>query len=199
MMKLYFNKFTRASRVRWMLEELGVPYECVMVDMRAGEHRDPSKNPHPLGKLPALVDDDGTVLFESSAIVVHLADRYAGHGFIPAAGQRGRFYTWAFYAQVTLEPEVYTVFTHTQRLPENERDPALAAAARERFTTLLAPIAAELRRSPHLLGDSFTAADLLIAAVLIWARGMGMLEGQAELLAYCERLAARPARLRSLA
>lgn len=198
-MKLYFNKFTRAGRVRWMLEELGVPYECVVVDLRAGDHRDPAKNPHPLGKLPALVDDDGTVLIESSAIVVHLADRYAGHGFIPASGQRGRFYQWAFYSQVTLEPEVATVFLHTQRLPENERDPAQAAAARERFTALLGPVVAELGRSPYLLGAEFTAADLLVSAVLIWARGMGMLEGQAELLAYCERAAARPARQRALA
>jgi len=198
MMKLYFNKFSRGSRDLWMLEELGVPFECVTLDMRTGEHRDPTKNPHPLLKVPALVEDDGTVLMESHAIVVHLADRYADKGFIPPSGQRGRFYQWCFYVQVTLEPEVYAVFTQS-RIPEGERQPAIAEAARAKFATLLGPVRAALADSPYLLGDSFMACDLLMAGVLIWARGLGMLEGETELLAYADRCAARPARARSLA
>lgn len=199
-MKLYFNKFSRGSRVRWMLEELGVPYECIVLDMRAGEHRDPAKNPHPLLKVPSLVEDDGTVLMESHAIVVHLADSPAAEGaarFIPPSGQRGRFYQWCFYSQVSLEPEVYAVF-RDGRMLEAERAPAVVAAARAKFTTMIGPVRAELADRPYLLGEHFMACDLLIAGVLIWARGLGMLEGETTLLEYAERCDVRPARQRAM-
>ncbi len=201
-MKLYFNKFSRGSRVRWMLEELGLPYECIVLDMRTGEHRDPAKNPHPLLKVPALVQDDGTVLMESHAIVVHLADAYGrvpdGAAFIPPSGQRGRFYQWCFYTQVTLEPEVYAVFRDS-RLPAAEQNPALVAAARAKFATLLPPIRAELTSKPYLLGDAFSACDLLMSGLLIWAKGQGMLDDEPLLVAYAERCGARPARQRAMA
>ena len=84
-MKLYFTPRTRANRPRWMLEELGVPYEIVHVNLDAKENREPGYlRVHPLGQVPALVDGDVTV-FESIAICMYLADRYPVMGVAPQA------------------------------------------------------------------------------------------------------------------
>lgn len=196
-MKLYFNKSTRATRVRWLIEELGVPCEIVTVDMRAGEHKRPEYLAiHPLGKLPALVEDDGTALFESSAIVLHLADRHADRGLAPAVGDplRGRYLQWALYAQVTLEPPLATYAAHTSFLPEDKRNPALAAEAKASFRGVLPPVEAALADGrPWILGARFTAADVLLGSVLTWAQRVGLCEGSPAVEAYVSRVTARPA------
>ena len=196
-MKLYFNKFTRATRVRWLVEELGVPCEVVTVDMRAGEHKRPEYLAvHPLGKLPALVEDDGTALIESTAIVRYPADSFADRCLAPglADPRRGRYLQWAVYAQVTLESPLATFAAHTSFLPEERRVPALAEEARTQFRTVLPPVEAVLGDGrPWILGESFTAADVLIGSVLAWAARVGLCEGFPAATAYVARVTARPA------
>ena len=109
-LKLYFAPRTRATRPRWLLEELGVPYELVELDMSKQEHKQlPYLRIHPLGRVPALADGD-QVIFESAAICMYLADKFPEKKLAPAVGtpERGQYYQWMVYAGATLEPEVLT-------------------------------------------------------------------------------------------
>ncbi|MEZ4302554.1 MAG: glutathione S-transferase N-terminal domain-containing protein, partial [Polyangiaceae bacterium] len=105
-MKLYFAPRTRATRPRWLLEQLGEPYELVNVDLEKGEHKQlPYLRIHPLGRVPALVDGDA-VIFESIAICMYLADKYPEKKLAPPVGtpERGQYYQWMLFAASELEP-----------------------------------------------------------------------------------------------
>ena len=138
-MKLYYAPQTRAGRPRWLLEELGVPYEIVPVDLAQGEHKKPEyMKIHPHGAVPALADGD-LVLFESAAICMYLADKYPEKKLAPAVGTpaRGLYYQWMIYTMATLEPPVVQIFLNTVMLPEAER----SAAAVEKGKTQFAEVA----------------------------------------------------------
>ena len=103
--RLYYAPKTRAGRVRWMLEELGADYELVPVDREGGECDKPEyRLVHPLGKVPAL-DDGGTKIFESAAIILHLADAFPEKQLAPAPGtkERGLYYQWIVFNVATIE------------------------------------------------------------------------------------------------
>ncbi len=196
--RLYYNKFSRASRVRWMLEELEAPYELVPVDMSKGEHKeDDYFDIHPLGKLPAIMDGD-TPIFESSAICLHLTDRFTNRKLAPELGsiERGLYYQWAFYAQVTLEVPVYDYFRNHSKADRNQE---AADAVIAKFQELVRPIENTLANGPYLLGDAFSTVDLLNGSILAWGARMGMLEGRDTAKEYVDRIVSRPAFLRSLA
>lgn len=192
MITLYFNRFSRATRVRWMLEELGVPYDMVRVDMAKGEHKAPSYlEIHPLGKLPAIVVD-GKPMIESLAIVQFLAAKFPEKGLGPTAENASDYYSWMVYAQVTLEPEVGNYFYST-----NERfgrmDAAVAEKAKNELRRLVAPVEQQLSRHDYIAGAQFTGADVVMGGVLAWAGAMGLLEGFPAIHAYIGRITARPA------
>jgi glutathione S-transferase len=190
-MRLYFNPFTRATRPRWLIEEAGLPVEIVRVDLAAGEQRTEAYTRiHPLGKVPALVDGDRTIV-DSLAIVLHLADKAPGLAPLPGTVERAVYYQWCVYAAVTLEGPVGRFF-YENRKPEAERDAAVLADARREFDVVAAPVAAALEGREYLLGG-FTAADVMVASVLAWAEGMGLLDGHPSLRAYSARNKARPA------
>lgn len=193
-MKLYYNRFTRATRPRWLLEELGAPCEIVEVDLRAGEHKtDAYKAVHPLGRLPAFVDDDGQVIFESAAIVLHLADRFADRGLAPAPGSsaRGLYYQWIVFAVSELEGPALRYFREWSKA-EALRDAAALAAAQAEFDERAAVLNAALEGRDWLVGD-FSAADVMIGSVVTWSERMGMCNAHPTLLAYSARCQARPA------
>ena len=191
-MRLYFNRFSRAARIRWLIEELGVPCEIVTVDLRAGEQFTAAyKAIHPLGKVPAFVDDDGTVMIESAAILLHLGDKFPG--FAPAVPHRAEYYTWLVYGQVTLEPPVVAYFDAKVAPPEHKRDAVLGDKATLDFRTVVAPIEARLATRPFILGDTLSTPDFVIGATLVWANRMGMCEGFPHAQGYASRIAARPA------
>src|SRR5882672_4547196 len=123
-MKLYFAPRTRSTRPRWMLEELGVPYELIAVDLAAKENREPGYlHVHPLGQVPALVDGDVTV-FESIAICMYLADRCPGRSLAPAASSplRGQYYQWLLFCASTIEPAIGRWSQHGGDVAEAERE-----------------------------------------------------------------------------
>ena len=190
MLKLFYIPNTRASRVRWMLEELAVPYELAVIDWPTAKAADYRSNVHPLGAVPAL-EDDGTVVFESAAIIAYLADRFLEKGLAPPPGERGAYYQWILYAMATLEPLIVAFVEHTRKLPEAQRSPTLADAARAAFATASAPVAAAVQGKEWLLG-SFSAADVVMGSVLNWAAFTKLLEAP-ELRGYVERIRARPA------
>ena len=190
-MRLFFNKHTRATRPRWLLEETGLACEIVNVDLAAGEHKRPEfLAVHPLGKVPALRDGDTTIM-ESGAITLYLADRTA---LAPAPNTPARavYYQWAFYAVTQLETPVGRYFQE-YRKPEAERDASVLAAARAEFETMCAPLAQALAGRSWLVEDAFTAADVLVGSILAWARALGVLPADAALQAYVERCVERPA------
>ena len=190
MLKLFYIPNTRASRVRWMLEELAVPYELAVIDWPTARGDEYRRTVHPLGAVPAL-QDDGTTIFESAAIIAYLADKFPEKGLAPAPGKRGAYYQWILYAMATLEPLIAGFVDHTRKLPEAERSATAAEAARRAFATASAPAAVALRGNESLLG-SFSAADVVIGSVLNWAAFTKLLEAP-ELRGYVERIRARPA------
>jgi glutathione S-transferase len=204
-LKLFYVPFTRAGRARWMLEELGVPYEVEKVDVKAKQNRSEEyrSKVHPLGHVPALHDDDGDVtMFESAAICMYLADKFPEKGLAPAIGspKRAYYYQWMVYSMAELEPTV-AALAIVARIPEADRDPTKIEAKRAKFAEAAGVIKAHLGRSgqEYMLGGEFSAADVMIAGVLGWAKVLGALEHEPELLAYLKRCTSRPASQRSRA
>lgn len=194
MLKLYYVPKTRAIRPRWLLEELGVPYELVRLDPSKGETRtDTYLKLNPLGHVPAL-EDDGTVIAESTAIVLHLADRFPEKSLAPAPGSpdRARYYQWMIHAMVTLEPQL-GVISEQARLPPEERNEKVAEKAKVRFRQEVAALEAHLKGRSFVVGDRFTAADVVVGAVLSFARMNGVLEELPACAAYAQAMLGRPA------
>ena len=200
-MKLYHSPRSRSVRPRWLLEELGVPYELVTLDLAAGEHKQPRYlRLHPHGAVPAL-DDGEVTIFESAAICMHLADKFADKHLAPAVGTAARalYYQWMVYSMVTLEPPVLQVFMHTVMLPEAQRSARAAEEGRQKFAEVAAVLTQALAGKPYILGEQFSAADVMIGSTLGWGRFMGLLNGHPELEAYVKRLTERPAYKRAQA
>jgi glutathione S-transferase len=196
-MKLYHQPRTRSSRVRWILAELGVACDVQPVDVFAGEGRkaDYQQAVHPHGYVPAL-EDDGVVLIESSAICMYLADRYGDGRLAPKVGTvaRGKYYEWMVYVPATADPCLETIMFHTMFLPEAKRIPALVERARKVWSSKIEPrFVASLETAPFILGDVFSAADVLAAGALTWARMAGVLGDHQALARYLEVITARPA------
>jgi glutathione S-transferase len=190
---LYYAPNTRATRVAFLLEELGVPYERRTLDLAAGENKRPAYQAvHPHGLVPALRDDD-TVVYETAAICLYLADRFPEKCLSPApnSSERAAYYQWSVYSVATLEPILADIFLQRMR-PEGERDEAVIQSAAGRFRESAAVLSAALK-GPYLLGERFSTADVLIGSMIIWAGAMGLLEGQPHLAEYAARISARPA------
>jgi glutathione S-transferase len=191
---LYFAPATRATRPRWLLEELGVPYTLKLVDMKAGEHKSPAyKGPiHPHGSVPAAVID-GQPLIESGAIVTTLADRFLDKGLAPAPSSpaRARYMQWLFYSYATLEPAIHDVIEAGK--PECTWSPEKIEKVRQRWNDCASVVNGWLEGKSWALGDAFSAADCVLGSLMVWANALGLLAGQPHALAYCERCKSRPA------
>lgn len=191
-MKLYYAPRVRANRVRWALEEFGVPYDLVAVDLGAGEHRRPEYLAiHPRGRVPAFVDGE-VVLYESGAICMYFADRFSTHGLAPAIDSplRAAYYNWVALAMSELDPTLKLI-SDLRRLREGERVPVLEQQAVERWQSdLLLLEATFVDGRAYLLGADFSVADVLVGSCVLWSRTLGL--GQApQVNAYAERLMAR--------
>lgn len=197
-MKLYAAPRTRAVRARWLLEELGVPYELIKLDLTRQENRTPAYLAvHPLGEVPALVDGDVTLL-ESLSICLHLADRFPEKHLAPPVGsaERGPYYQWMVFAEVSLDPVVME-FLRRAPLTEEKKSGAHPdeelSKHRARLGALLDVISAGLGDREFLVGGAFTAADGVMASVLHLAHTLGLLDGQPRLTEYVKRHTQRPA------
>lgn len=194
-MKLYHSPQTRSIRPRWLLEELGVPYDLETLDMAKQDHkRAEYMKIHPHGAVPALVDDD-VVMFESAAICMYLADKYRDKQLAPALGspERAAYYQWIVYSIATLEPPVLEVFLHTVMLPEEQRSAEAAQDGRTKFKDVGHVLSQALRGKEFLVGNRFSAADVMIGSTLAWAHFLGLLNDQHVLEDYAKRMSQRPA------
>jgi glutathione S-transferase len=179
----------RDMRVRWALEEVGQPYDVRLVsfsDMKESAHR----RLHPFGQIPTYEEGD-LALFESGAIVFHIAERHAG--LLPEdANARTRAITWMFAALNTVEPPIVDLGMATllerDKIWYEERLPVLEDRVRVRLDEL----SSRLGRADWL-DDAFSAGDLLMVTVLRRLNGSGILETYPKLSAYVARGEARPA------
>lgn len=193
MMKLYEFGPTRSLRPRWMLQELGVDFEAVSVNLPAGEHRSPHfLQINPAGKVPVLVDGD-LILNESAAIVLHLAEKYPDRGFIPSdPRQRAEAYRWILFTVTELEQPLWRISRHTALYPEEDRLPADVALGRRDFLPMAAVLEKHMKGRAYVVGVRVTAVDFIVAYTLDWAGEVQLLDGSPTLRAYVERMYARP-------
>jgi GST-like protein len=168
----YYTPQSNATRIHWSLEELGIPYEKVKVDLRAGDQRKPeflALNPN--GKVPTVVLD-GTPMFESVAIQIALGERYGVEkGLWPALGspEHLQALTWLVWGQVTLGTALMRYLQNTSDwVPKEMHHPGQAEAAMKEVHTCLGMLNTRLGERDNLTGSSFTLADLDLAAVLGW-------------------------------
>jgi glutathione S-transferase len=200
-MKLYHSPRSRSVRPRWLLEEIGAPYQVVKIDLASRQQKSPDYlKIHPHGAVPALEDGD-LRMFESSAICMYLADKFPDKRLAPPLGTAARasYYQWMVYSVATLEPPVLKVFMNTIQLPEAERSAEAVAAGKAEFGEVARVLSQALSGKPFLLGDQFSAADVMIASTLAWSAFMGLLDGQPVLQDYVKRTSERPAYQRAQA
>jgi glutathione S-transferase len=192
-MKLYEFGPTRSIRARWTLQELGVDFEPIRVNLLAGEHQRPEfLKINPAGKIPALVDGD-LVLTESVAIVLYLADKYSNKGLIPTdLKERAQVNRWLLFAATELEQPLWRISRHTVLYPEDQRLPGDVILASQEFKAMAAVLEEHMQRRQFVVGDSVTVADFVMAYTLDWGNEDKLLDGFPWLLAYMKRMYARP-------
>jgi glutathione S-transferase len=191
--RLYYMPRTRSSRVLWMLEEIGAPYELTQI---AGAERGSPEHlrRHPLGRVPALQLGDGTTMFESAAICLQLADLYPEAGLIPPLGSpdRALAYQWLVFGMTELDAPLY-------RWIRDLSQGASESPERERFTDAANAVESALAEGEWLLGRQFTVADVICASVLAGANSRDLLRDWPGVRAYVERGEGRPAYVRAAA
>ncbi|HVB82853.1 MAG TPA: glutathione S-transferase family protein [Candidatus Binataceae bacterium] len=192
-MKLYEFLPTRSIRVRWTLQELGVDFEAITVNLIAGEHRRPAfLKINPAGKLPVLVDGDVT-LTESIAIVLYLGEKYPDKGFVPKdLKQRAELNRWLMFAATELEQPLWRMAKNTSLYPEDRRLPADVVLAREDFAPMAAVLDQHMKSREFVMGDKVTVADFVTAYTLDWANQVQLLDGFPRLKAYMTKMYERP-------
>lgn len=199
-LKLYHVPYTSSFRPRWLLEEANQPHELVQLTLSPDDLKCPEYlQIHPLGHVPALVDDDLT-LIESAAICLYLAERVPGGELLPGADprQRGLYYQWICFAMDTLSPAVHPVYIRWFLAAPEDKATVATEEDHACMQRLLAPVAKALEGRPFLLGERLSTADIILGGVLQWAEAGGLLARCPEIRAYHERLRARPAYQRAL-
>ena len=194
MITLYHAPRSRASRFIFLLEELGAPYELKEVSIRRGDGSgalDPA-NPHPHGKVPVIRDGE-TVVYESAAIALYLTDKFPQNGIGPLAGDaaRGAYLTWLAYYAGVMEPAWMSAFMKW----EVRRGTAGWVKTEE----VMELVNATLSKQPFLLGEKFSAADVLVGTTFKLFMGSPLLPKTELLEAYVNRVTERPAYARGMA
>ncbi|MBK8251113.1 MAG: glutathione S-transferase family protein [Polyangiaceae bacterium] len=192
---LYYAPRTKSGRARWMLEELGVAHELKLIDFDKGENEKVEyRRIHPLGEVPALVDDD-VIVIDATAICMYLADRFPDRQMAPAAGSpdRGRYYQLLALAGNVVEPIVQTVFDTTVVSPDPQKSPPILAAAMKRWAQVGKALDIMMAGRAYCVAEKMSAADVILGSILMWAGQMDMLDDLPDLKSYAHYLASRTA------
>ncbi len=184
---LFHSPQTRSTGALALLEELHAPYSLHVLNMKAGQHREaPYLALNPMGKVPAILHGDALVT-EQVAIGIYLADLFPEAGITPAIGDalRGPYLRWyAFYA-ACFEPALIDKAL--------KREPApVAMSPYGDVNSTTQTVVAQLAKGPWMLGEKFTAVDVLWGTALTWMTGFGLVEAVPPVKAYVERWNARP-------
>lgn len=192
---LYHICPSRASVVLWMLEEIGEPYDVHLLDMKAGENRRPEYLAiNPMGKVPTLRHGD-VVVTEVAAICTYLAETFpAAKLHVPVGDKRrGPYLKWLFFAPSVIEPAILD-----RAFPRKDDAPRTALGYGD-FDTAMDTVAKAVTPGPFLVGDQFTAADLVVGSTLRWAMTFKLIPERKEFTDYVARFADRPAAKRAQA
>ena len=192
---LYHASPSRSSIVLWILEELGEPYDIKLIKLSENQQHSPDYlKLNPLGKVPTLVHK-GTPITEVAAICTYLADEFPQKKLNVPAGspRRGTYLKWLFFAPSVVEPAA-----NDKVFPRKEAPRAGALGWRE-LDQVLGVVADGLKPGPYLMGDQFTAADVVVGSLLRWGMMFGFVPKSPEFEAYVGRLNARPAAQRAMA
>jgi glutathione S-transferase len=194
LLTLYHASPSRSSIVHWMLEELGEPYKLEVLNLRAGDQRQPAYLAiNPMGKVPTLKDGD-VVVSEVAAICCYLADAYPKARLAPPIGdkRRGDYLKWLFYGPSCLEPAMIDKALNRPPAPRS-------TAGWADYDTVIEVLRSAVGAREYLLGEQFTAADIVIGSGLRWGMLFKMFPDLPEFVTYVDRLKARPAMQRQLA
>ena len=195
MLTLHFAPNSRAGRIVWLLEELGLPYKINKMDfhpkdLKSDEHR----ARHPLGRIPVL--DDGDIsLFESGAIAEYILERHRNGGLKPAvsADEYPAYLQWFQYCEGMVMPPINTIVVNTLLLPPERRDENALGQAKRLLVKALGPVNDNLSGKDYLIGD-FSAADIMLGHASYMSNRLGCVSDEmTHLKAYVARIAARPA------
>ena len=192
---LYHAAPSRSSIVRWMLEELGEPYDLHVVNLARGEQHQPGHLAvNPMGKVPALRHGDAVVT-EVAAICTYLADEFPRARLNVPVGdpRRGSYLKWLFFGPSCIEPAM------TDRAFPRQEQPRRGMLGYGDFDTVMEVVAKAVEPGPYLLGEQFTAADVIVGSTLRWGLMFGLLPTRPEFIAYVGRLEQRPALQRAVA
>jgi glutathione S-transferase len=204
MIKLYGSGPSRWVKPYWVLRELDVAFDPIIISIQKGEHRHPDHlERNPFGKVPVL--EDGTFsLFESSAICSYLVDAHPDKRLAPPAGTRERASVdqWVSFAVTELEQPLWRIMKHRFFYPEAARIPADIALACDDFGRLATTLEQKMT-GDHMVGEKFSLADVALAYTLRWSRnerilGVDLLAPHPRLASYVETHTSRPAFPREL-
>ena len=185
----YTNPMSRGRIARWMLEEVGEPYETVILDygttMKAPEYL----AVNPMGKVPAIKHRD-VVVTEGAAICAYLADAFPAKELAPPTSdpQRGEYYRWLFFGAGPVEQAVTNTYLKWQPTPEQQMMVGYGC-----YATVLDVLERLVARGPWLLGEKFSALDVYLGSQIAWGTQFGTMEKRPGFEDYVARIAARPA------
>jgi glutathione S-transferase len=198
MITLFWCPQTRASRILWLLEEMNEPFEVRMIDIRDPEAKsDPDfVAASPMGKVPAIMDTapNGVVhLADSAAIGLYLADRYPASALAPVVDDpsRGQYLYWMTFTPGVIEPAMMERFNNWEVSP--------ATSGWGNFDQMTGVLEKGLAGGQWLLGERFSAADVMVGSSVYFMQQFGILPDNPVLMAYAERCLARPAYQKALA
>ena len=189
----YTNPRSRGRIARWMLEEVGQPYDTVVVPYGAPMKTAEYLAINPMGKVPTLVHGD-TVVTETPAILAYLADAFQQAGLAPPLAERGAYYRWLFFAAGPMEAAVTDQALGVKVEAKQQGFVGYGNAQLTEDT-----LAQALAGRTFIAGERFSAADLYLCAKLDFALAFGNLPRRPEFLAYCAAHAERPAKRRAAA
>ena len=197
-MRLHHQPRSRSTRVLWLLEELGIPFDLTVIS-REAKQTPTYRALHPLGRAPVLETADGPV-FESAALILHLADLNLDAGLIGPLGSYARalHYQWCFFGMTEIEGALMDIARQVWA-ESREPDAGIIERAAARFVTAADLIETALGDDDYLVGNTFSVADIVVGSVLGFARTGELTELPPGVVAYVDRLEARPARQRAVA
>jgi glutathione S-transferase len=190
---LHYCPNSRATGALVLMEELGAPYELHVMNMKGGENREPGYLAiNPMGKVPAITHGDALVT-EQVAVYLYLADLFPEAGLAPAIGDplRGPYLRWMAFYGSSFEPALVDRYQKSA--------PPRAMAPYGDYDTMLATLNAQLEKGPYMLGERFTAVDVLWGTALRWTTGFGLVPASPVVKAYIDRVGERPAAVRARA
>ncbi|MFS0771787.1 glutathione S-transferase family protein [Sphingomonas sp. 1P08PE] len=189
----YTNPQSRGRIIRWMLEEVGEPYDTVVLDYATTMKGDEYRAVNPMMKVPAIVHD-GRVVTEAAAICAYLAEAFPAAGLAPTDEERADYYRWMFF---TAGPMEAAITNKSMGVAPEGRQQQMAGYGN--FDLAAQVLDGAVARHPYIAGDRFTAADVYVGSGVSWFTQFGLLDRTPAFAAYLDRLYARPAFTRAAA